>query len=283
MTVCLPPIGGCLIAAESMASASSDDWQPQTKDQRRFIREYYMRARGEICALPEIESVASESVSTINEFLEERGFQIKLEEFKKSSKSFGVASVFKLFLEWIKPGRITSIRNRMYPAVYLEAGVSFFRSKHSNNPILSVKAKNGDIVSMTILSEPPVGFDLLELIGVISTEMKPAMEFDGAIFPMIDYNREIDISWMEGMKLTSSAGPWVIEQALQQTKFRMNELGAKVESAASMGIRLLCCTPSDPPLVIDKPFLLWVNRSSFHHPLFVGYFAEENWKRPGKL
>ncbi len=106
------------------------------------------------------------------------------------------------------------------------------------------------------------------------------------VFPMIEYNEVVDISWIRGMAARVPDGlPWYISQALQQTKFRMNEIGVKVESAVAMGMRLGYCPgpPPKPDLIIDKPFLLWISRPGMSHPLFIGYFVEKDWKRPEKL
>jgi len=281
-TVCLVPIAGCLIAAESQIGGT--DWKASNSQQKRFLADHYAASRGEVAALPEVESIASKKASDINEFLAARGFSIQLPEFDPNSLSFGVASVFKLLLEWIRPGTITKVRDGRYPAVLLKNDLAYFHSKRAKNPIVSIEAKNGDQVFMTAYADPPKGFDLLKLVEDISGSLNQAGGFDGVVFPMIDYDEMIDISWIQGLSVTAESGPWEIERALQQTKFRMNEVGAKVESAVAMGIRYACCAGEpNPPVVIDQPFLLWITRPGLSHPLFVAFFTESHWKKPKSL
>jgi hypothetical protein len=142
---------------------------------------------------------------------------------------------------------------------------------------------------MTVVKNPgdpkAKGFDLLDLVERIESSSKAIGGLDGVIFPMIEYNEMIDIGWAVDLETEGPSGPWIVAQALQQTKFRMNEIGAKVESAVAMSMRFgSCAAPvSKPDLIIDEPFLLWVTREGLFHPLFVGYFVETNWKKPQQL
>lgn len=38
-----------------------------------------------------------------------------------------------------------------------------------------------------------------------------------------------------------------------------------------------------PDLVIDRPFLCWIERPGIPVPLFLGHITEEDWKSPGSL
>lgn len=281
-SVCLLPIAGCLIKAEGVVG-SEGEWLYVNEKQRRFLTEYYVTAKEQVRDLPDHESIASTDANVINQFLAERGFAIQLSPF--APLEFGVADVFKLLLEWVRPGAVTNIREGAFPAVRIDSSREFFASKHAQNPIVSITAKNGDVVRMTAFDGPPTGFDLAVLVKKINESLVGYNKFGGVVFPMIDYDEMIDISWMRSMQTVGTGGPWGISQALQQTKFRMNEKGAKVESAVAMGIRFMFCDgpPPPPDLIIDQPFLLWIERAGLSHPLFIAHFVEANWKKPAKL
>ncbi len=281
-TVCFAPIGGCLIACEDKV-LSAGDWRPRNAEQVNFLKRYYYDFREVLKTLPELESLASESADEVSRFLSDRGFSISIDRI--DPPGIGVASVFKLLLEWVRPGTTCWVRNKEYPAVRIGRNHQFFSSKHAQNPIVSIVTRNGDVVRMTAFDHPPHEFELAELVREIDRSAKPNNDFNGVIFPMITYNEQIDISWVHGMETQGIAGPWIISQAIQQTKFRMNEFGAKVESAVAMGVLLGYCPgpPPKPDLIIDKPFLLWIKREGLEIPLFIGHFAEEHWKNPGKL
>ncbi len=284
-SICFAPIGGCLIKCEE--EIGDGQWRQDNNNQRLFMSDYYSEAREQVKNLPEIESIAAKDAETINTFLQQRGFDIKIQPFH-SPPEIGVASVLKILLEWIQPGVVTTIHHGLtddrYPGVRIKSIHSFYTSKHAQNTIVSIKARNGDSVSMTVFDQPPVLFDLTALVDKIIETAKPIFGYDNVEFPMIDYDEFIDISWMQGMTLIGNNGPWTISQAVQQTKFRMNEIGAKVESAVAMGVRYThCVTQQRQDLIIDRPFLLWVNRPGMTHPLFIAHFAEDSWKKPKEL
>jgi len=105
-----------------------------------------------------------------------------------------------------------------------------------------------------------------------------AHNYEGASFPMIDLDEKPDIDWILGMHISQD---YYIEQAKQQTKFRMNEKGARVQSA--VGMTFLCKSAGPAPHIIDRPFLLWIKRDGLDFPLFAGLFAEDCWKEPDEL
>ncbi len=137
---------------------------------------------------------------------------------------------------------------------------------------------------MTIVDNPPSGFELVDLVNGIEGDMQPLYNYDAVIFPMITYDQEVDISWIKRLYTIGNDGRIAkITQALQQTKFRMNEKGAKVESAVAMVVTRECVMMSKPDLVIDRPFVLWIRRPGLSQPFFVGYFTKETWKKPESL
>jgi serine protease inhibitor len=99
---------------------------------------------------------------------------------------------------------------------------------------------------------------------------------------MIDMNTEDDLSWLIGMRTVDEQGnPWRISQAKQQTKLRLNEKGARAQSAAAIGCGTLSMPP--PPFIVDRPFVFWVMRAGIDLPLFVSYITPEHWKEPADL
>jgi hypothetical protein len=137
---------------------------------------------------------------------------------------------------------------------------------------------------MSVMDDPPEDFRLLELIAKTDNATF-CLDYEGVEFPMIDYDQEIDISWIIDMQTMGDDGkPAIIKKALQQTKFRMNEVGARVQSAVAM-VMARCMSMPKPRHTIDKPFLLWIYRRETlaDDPIFVGYFTEEDWKKPKEL
>ena len=59
-----------------------------------------------------------------------------------------------------------------------------------------------------------------------------------------------------------------------------NEEGVRIEEAAAVGIAFAAAFLPHRH-VIDRPFLMRVERPGLSLPLFVGYITEEDWKNPG--
>lgn len=185
------------------------------------------------------------------------------------------------------------------------------------NQIIEVKTKNGDLVYMMIHHEkipvtvhympkcsPGMGiprmiycqtfykdrsplsdFTLLDNIELWQKNICPEQQiyYDEVNFPMVDINQEVDIKWLETLEACKgNESIYYIAQALQQTKFQMNEKGAKVESAVAIGCRCTCCPVFKPKkiLTIDKPFYLWIIRPGMKTPIFAAFIDKDSWKVP---
>ncbi len=278
-TCCVLPILGCLSQAEQylekVLKVKEALWACKDNRQQDF-----MDAFSDLIPnlnVPELESRACEDVVPINRWLAERGFDIQLSSPKQSG-SFAVASILDLMLRWLQNGTKTSItapNGKQYPAARLRHGVVVSEdSRFHKWPVARINTKGGDRVCMTIIDRNPA--DLFLAVNDVSKVRAMSHALDGVIFPMIDLDVKPDISWLEGMKL----GGYAIEQALQQTKFRMDDTGARVQSAAGMA---LTKGIGPRPMVIDRPFLLWIERDRLAVPMFAAVLAEDCWKAPKTL
>jgi len=277
-SVCAVPMFGCLLASEAFLGKNRV-WRTQNADQRILV-ELLDGHRHHVAKLPELESIAAYDVAAVNAFIAKRDFRIALPP--SQPPDFNVASVMKVKVEWQIRGQVTEIGK--FPAVRLERGCEFFTSIECPHPVVGITTKNGDRVFMTVSDEEaPSGFTLFNRVRSIEETLRQTKGYKGAIFPMIQYDEEVDISWVTGLATTGEDGAVaIIKHALQQTKFRMNDVGAIVESAVAMGV--LRSVVMERPLIIDRPFLLWLSRPSMPQlPLFAGWFNEDDWKNPGAL
>jgi hypothetical protein len=284
-TVCLYPIVAALKAAEAFLG-SNRTWNAINDTQKRFL-ETVAHCRGN--RLLEIESVASSSADEINAWLKKRGFGVALEPF--SEEAFGIAAVLKMVVEWMKKGVRTIIdRNGVkYSAVEMKSEVGdenvlFYTSLNHDQPVVGVKTKTGERVYMTVADTLPENdINMFRAVTRIARTLRLAFDFDRVTFPMVDLDQEVDISWLQGLRTIGEDDlPGVISQALQQTKLKMNEVGAKIESAVAVSVMRGMSKPKKH-LVIDRPFVFWVERSNLGMPIFVGHVCEDAWKDPDTI
>ena len=280
------PILGCMKAAEDFMIEESP-WIPKNEEQYQFLKEFGVFKEDVRKLGKNLVSKASKDVSVINDFLSKNGFDIQLSPMAGSD--FAVASILNVLVEWIKEGTKTSISNKngTFPAVSIKADGEMGPRMLLNQeihpyPVVEIPTKSGDIVYMTVVDF--INLDLFSISDKVQ-RLKYLAKQGGTtnkackvIFPMVDYNKQVDISWLKGMAL----GEYSIGEALQQTKFRMNEIGARAESAVAFKMRCLV-VEKDEVVLIDKPFLLWIQREGIDIPLFTGIFAEDVWKAPASL
>lgn len=291
------PILGCLKAAEDFLGEHEGwaklnrqvNWTPSNEDQYQFLKRF-IEAKKVVDTLGDnLKRKASRDVQVINDWLKENGFEMQL--VPESGPVIAVASILDVLVEWVKEGKVTSIQNPKgrFPAVAIkgEDGVRMFINRELHPfPIAMIRTKSGDLVYMSVLDYLPLDtFALTDKVDklrrLISGRVSEAT--GGVIFPMVDYDRMVDIGWIRGMSTGTGQDEWYIGQAIQQTKFRMNEKGAHAKSAVAMTLRCMACAAEPEWVVMDRPFILWFERPGVEIPLFAGVFAEDVWKKPAEL
>ncbi|MFA5187968.1 MAG: hypothetical protein WC460_01255 [Patescibacteria group bacterium] len=260
------------------------EWLAQNPDQEKLIRKFLEHSK-EITKIKEIESIASLDAKMINEFLKKRGFSIRLPEFK--TQEFGVAAVLDLMVEWILKGKRIQIQGQngaKYPGIHLQEEVSFFNAYDRAEPIAKISTASDDAVYLTMANDVPTGLELIGYASKLISQLRYNPGYEGLQFPMVDFTNQPDLSWLIGMSTTDSNGnPAVISQALQETKLRLNENGARVQDAAAMTLIRACVTIPKKKLIINRPFLCIFTQTGLKLPLAVFHLEPDCWKDPGGL
>jgi hypothetical protein len=298
-SACFHVLAACLRDAQRVGSATTGEWLPRNDDpvalalQERFVDLYLAGAVADLPAFKEgeFDSVAALDAGTINAFLAAKGYQIALDPFVDPD-DFGVAAVMNVGVLWATPGTESTLVSQgvTYPAAKLEEGVTYTRTPDGTFVAHVACAGGEDTLHICVAPGYPeeqstVGI-LERVVAVHDAATERAMAFDHLKFPMVDLDHEVDVSFFKGLGFygvgtrTGRAGTYRCLQAKQQTKFRMNHLGARAESAAAMGFGLECFRP---PLVIDKPFFVWITRKGMNLPVFAAYVDREDWKAPASV
>lgn len=293
------PIVGALREAVRFKKASDESWEPLTESQKTFVKNVYRPLLGDMSKFndSELKYLASFSHEEINNWMSENGFDIKLEPFQRPT-DFGAASIQDVKVEWIEKGIVTNqhINDVIYPSVLInrsrrdDVKVKKNLSVHPHQ-VAKITTKNGDVVMMTIATEKLEHTELLNKVKEIydATEGNTYSSAGDLTFPCIDLDDKPNIEWLKGMgfaaqsAVTNDLGFAKINQALQQTFFKMNETGARVKSAVAVSLRFECAVFPDPPMVIDKPFYLSITRPGMDYPYFAAYLDYDCWKNPESL
>ncbi|OGY42527.1 MAG: hypothetical protein A2Y82_04155 [Candidatus Buchananbacteria bacterium RBG_13_36_9] len=259
-------------------------WQDKNPSQEKLVSRF-LPFMPEARTIKEIESISGRSAKQINDFLAKHDFSIMLKDF--APNEFGVAAVLDLLVKWLAAGKKVQIKGadkKQYPGVYLKEGVRILNAYGNHNgPIARIRTKSDDEVFMTMIDKVPDGLDLIEFASKLISQFHYNDDHEGLHFPMIDFKNQPDISWLLGLATTDSTGrhAW-ISQAKQETKLRMNEIGARVQDAVALGVMRGISRPKTP-LIINRPFLCIFTRPGLKMPLAVFHLEPDCWKDPGGL
>ncbi len=282
ITSVMLPILSVLSVAQETHIGYGYNWVPVNKNQEVFVEQYLPKTQElEFLKPEEIRSCASKDVAEVNTFLRDNGFAIQLEE--GSELSIYVASILDIALKWKEAGTKTqlAVEGTTYPAVSMKKGYSIERAKDGRN-ILAIACDNGDTVYMTLADKSIEGFELLEAVQQLAEDTQEVThEYAGVTFPMVELSQKEDISWLIGLWYNNPL-EWKVMQALQETRFSMNEKGARAQSAVAVELEPRCM-PTKPQLVIDGAFYLWIERPGMSVPLFAGYIDKGDWKEPAGI
>ncbi len=287
-SVVVYPISSALLEAEVFLGKVKSI-TAKNEVQKKFLDEFHAYCKGDVSRIKEIESKADTNHKKINKWLKENGFQIELGPFGEGG--FGVASILDLLGHWAIKGKnatITTDKKEYFPGIKMtNYGLKFHQVKDNPNFIIEIETRGDDTVYLMMAEEVPAGLAMVDHVEQIQNNMATAtFEYEGVIFPKINLDEEGPLDWLIGLELLTPSGEipfYVIAQALQQTKLKMNEVGFRVKSAVALGILAGAPLRKKEPYVIDRPFLMWITRPGLSKPLFVAYLNKDVWEDPEDL
>lgn len=288
-TTVVYPLVACLKEAVDFLKAPGP-WTPFNEKQTELIDKCYSKGVLDLTKIKDIiDSMSTRDNEELMKFFKDRGFEFKIRPF--SSGEFGVGSVLSVLVEWLDIHEKCDIRSGTdsYSGVKAKNNYKVYSSSKHEHPIVMLETKTDEKVYITIADKEYSDLDLLARIKEIDKsriiKAKSLISgYDCVMFPMVNLDHAVDISWIIGININDHSGfNWHVSEAEQKTRFKMNHVGAEAESAAYMRLRLCCARVTKPQIIVDKPFFVWMTRPGLNDPLFVGYIDEEDWKDPGEF
>lgn len=305
ITASFVPIMSALLQGEEVLGKNRV-WQASRAEQELFLERFstareplesYLQERQDGDPLI-IHSLFSFSADEINSYSSTRG-RSQISPFDPTE--FGVAASMRVLGNWANRGQETTIKGRdenMYNAAELKQP-TIMEVGGSENPVVMLRTTNPLVrfpsyvarydVMMAVPDEPPNDeFELLDFVkehNPLDPEFNSRLvrndDYAGVVFPSVDLDQQADISWLVGLKTQGELGPATLRQALQKTKFQMDEAGFLAES--EVRIEYLGSKPPSRLYQIDQPFVCWVQRNDIPIPLFAAYIDYPHWRNPSPI
>lgn len=289
-TLCVYPILGMLDEARKYLEGKNLPFRvtPVNEKQEKFCRDF-LGSIGDVKSIPEIESISSPDISVVNRFLNEKGFDIQLEDTGNPDPMvLAMASALLLAIQWKDKAKTGTFFDESvcYKSVVMDSEdrskipfLVFQNEKLSSNPLAQIKTSiPGQSIFMTEL-DGDGDRDFLSLIAKAKM-LLPFRDsgFVSVSFPKIKMDVRPEVSFLNNLRTSYDH---YIGNVKQQTKFQLDEFGAKVESAvAAQMYRCMSFRNLDSKyLQIRRPFLLWIEREGLSLPLFAAKLYQDSWVR----
>ena len=273
----------CIKEAEDKFLGERRKWG--TKDEKQaLIFEWYAKYRDVLDKITGLDAKASKDAQELNDFLKSKGFAPMFHEL--TSNDIGVASILDKMVKWLKGTAqvvdIVAENRQTYPGFELpKEGTVIFETPRGL--LAELRTRSNDTLWL-LLPSRGIALEGLEMVKMafelMSESHAPSMGYAGAEIPMLDFEIEPDINFMNSADTYDQQGAyWFIAQAFQAFKMRMDEEGARVKVAT--GIRLYTAKiPVKVKLVFNRPFYGWWTQDSLKGlPMAVFCANYDSWRK----
>ncbi len=254
--------------------------------------------KDQIASVKGLKAKASNLYEVLNAYLVEHKFDPMIDPFEPSDH-LGVVSILDKLVNWQSgPGEVIQIQTSGGPKPGFELPASdvnvYYVDGYPGSHLLELKTKTRDTLWLFVHGDKSIeGLALAKLSMDVMGRKRTIpfvganhgvtqLTFGSAHVPMIDFDIKPDISWLKGLFTQTEDGHfYVIDQAKQQFKMRMDETGARVKVATALVAKRLSMPTREPAIfVVDQPFYGWWTQKGTSLPM-AAFFADwDSMKKP---
>lgn len=285
-------------AARQFVGSPEAELHGVTDDQRKILGIFQDSTRQSAALLRTDEFLinADKSAKVMNDFFAQNGFP-SMQFDQPVDGEFIAGAIMRLRMQWLQEGiewRIISSK-MLYAAFRLRSdyGVNdlkeslpvFEARQDSEGAIYTINCRNGDKVTVSMI-ETPAADDIWSLdqasLSVLSRQAKAdPVSVDTLTMPCIDLDTGVqELPWLSGVYFLSGLDNWKLDHAKQQSRLKMNRIGAIAESAAGGVLRALSIREERHDF-IDRPFIVIIQRQG--HTMFTAWCDQSCWNDPGEI
>ncbi len=220
----------------------------------------------------------------VNKWLARKGFPMELTD-QHNPDYFYVGSVYRQLIKWLVPGTaldLVATNGRTYPGALLESGLSFYESRQGL--VAAVATEGNDVAYFMRMAYPDPGpFGLMKNAMAIQKQLTPVYKYGELLFPMVDLEVTTDVNWLVGANTVSQSGKNAkVAQAIQMSRLKLNQFAGLAESGFAMSMLMEAAFIRER-MVINSPFLFWIDRPGVPIPMFTAWIKPDAWKNPGEI
>lgn len=190
----------------------------------------------------------------------------------------GVGSIFDLLVDWQEQGTKSPvyIDQVRYEGVKMDGSASLkgYQLQGYDFPMFELATRqNGWRVFLVETDASYTGIELSTRASEVMDFSRQPYDFRTLQFPQVDFEANVNIKWMEGMKV--EGGMFSIDETIKKVRLRLDDKGARAQSAVAM------MTRSIPVGVysIARPFFVIFWHEGLSLAPFVAISANDSWKK----
>jgi hypothetical protein len=274
----------CLAAIfKGLQEANPGDipWSTSNLTQQHFMTIYGSGAKADLPQLEDkVEAMATADAAELNAWFAKKGFPSMNIKIQPSGRAIGI--VFDLLIDWKVPGKKVVVQSSkssnsndhdFYDGVKmtaLEKGFIGFKLDGYNYPLFLLNTRQGWQVYLVEVDvdDNPEASELPARAKAL-LDLTRSQAYNELNFPAVQMIADVDITWIEDMKIPS----FRIEKAIKKVKFRLDEKGARAQSAVAFSTRGLSS------YYIERPFYIIFTKEGMNFPPFVAIAAPDVWKK----
>jgi hypothetical protein len=272
---CLPAVNNAL----QLANPGGLAWQTTNETQKRYFEQYGKSDSDLNSLVAYLKGKVTRSASELNAWFAENGWPNM--NINLPSNGLGIGSIFDLLVDWTVPGkkkdRGVAIQQNDKWIFYEGAemrpsqGLRAYQLEGYEYPMFELETRqDGWKVFLVEADGPCESLDLPNKAIGLLTKNRTNYEFSKLQFPVVQLETDVDTSWMEGMAVE---GGFRIDEAIKKVKLRLDDKGARAQSAVAFIMRGL----ESGVYTLAKPFYVIFWREGLEFPAFVAISASDSW------
>jgi hypothetical protein len=216
----------------------------------------------------------------LNEFLTAKGFSLKFPT--KGTTDITTVGIIDISVKWKHEGFPMETRFNdalvdgpvfnapAYKAASFDRGVLYFSSSAHPNPIAKLTTHSNVDVFVTVFDRTlPNDFVTLqqEVTKIQKTLIPSKKQFSNLYLPCINVAQQDSLPILDDVHISLNNQTFVTSGSKYEAILKLDEKGAIAKAAAGTTLCAASCLPQNPPLIIDRPFLIWFVQNN------IVYFA----------